>query len=55
MFDWFWQVYYHLSKHDELVNKITELEYKNKILTCKIKQIDSFVKIMNKINLDKCC
>ncbi len=53
--EWFWSLYYKCMKDTELVDKINELEYKNKILMCKIKQIDSFVKLMNRISLDKCC
>ncbi len=39
---------------EDLVNELTELKQKNKILKCKIKEIDAFVKLINMTNITKC-
>ena len=39
---------------EDLVNELLELKQKNKILKCKIKEIDAFVKLINMTNITKC-
>jgi len=39
---------------EDLVNELVELKQKNKILKCKIKEIDAFVKLINMTNITKC-
>jgi hypothetical protein len=56
MFNFLVSIYYRCIRNrqvEELVNEILELKYKNKILKCKIKEIDAFVNLINMTKITK--
>ncbi len=57
MYNFILSIYYRCIRNkqvEELVDEISELRFKNKILKCKIKEIDAFVKLINMTNITKC-
>ena len=56
MFNFLLCIYYRCIRNrqvEELVDEILELKYKNKILKCKIKEIDAFVNLINMTKITK--